>query len=118
MTPTCASEGHRYVKNQLNQDECAYCGLLKTTVEAIENKLKQDRRDDLLKQCPSEQIRVIWSEMKELKRLFENGCGDANEELRREELFNKFERIDILFGRESTLDKAIIYYLDHQNENN
>ncbi len=44
--------------------------------------------------------------------IFESGCNDANEEKRREKLFNKFERIDILFGRESTLDKAMIYYLD------
>ena len=66
---------------------------------------------------PSEQIREIWSEMKELKRLFENGCQSANDEIRREELFNKFERIDILFGRESTLDKAIIFYQDQKYEN-
>lgn len=67
-----------------------------------------------MSKIPSEQIREIWSEMKELKRLFENGCGDANEEIRREELFNKFERIDILFGHESTLDKAIIYFIDKE----
>lgn len=66
---------------------------------------------------PSEEIREIWSEMKELKRLFENGCNSANDELRREELFNKFERIGILFGRESTLEKAIIYFLDQAYEN-
>lgn len=62
----------------------------------------------------SEEIRKIWDEMKELKRLREelvvSGWGEQGR--RRSDLENKFEDIEILFGHESSLSKAIIYYLD------
>jgi len=61
---------------------------------------------------PSEQIRDIWDEMKELKRIYENHEPINSERCR--ELALKYEEIEILFGHESTLSKAIIYYLDNQ----
>ena len=53
---------------------------------------------------PQEEIREIWAEMKEMKW--------KEQEPRLQELRDKFEEIEILFGHESTLDKAIIYYLN------
>ena len=55
-----------------------------------------------------EEIKKIWEEMKELKRLRGEGRGWQVPELE-----EKFEEVDILFGHESTLSKAIIYYLDN-----
>ena len=56
-----------------------------------------------------EEIRKIWQEMKQLKRFQEDGGGyDIN----RTELEEKYEEIDTLFGHESTLSKAIIYFLN------
>lgn len=59
---------------------------------------------------PSENIRVIWQEIKELKRLYEEPCASNTERLNC--LSDKYENIDILFGHEESLLKAIIYYLD------
>jgi len=59
---------------------------------------------------PSEQIRKIWDEMKELKRIYENHRPINSERCR--ELQDKFENIETLFGHESTLVKAVIYYLN------
>lgn len=53
---------------------------------------------------PQEEIRKIWAEMKRAKSL-----EDFPE---KEKLQKKFEEIEILFGHESTLSKAIIYYLN------
>ena len=67
---------------------------------------------------PSEEIRIIWEEIKELNRLRESNFAAviSTESLKRmkrtEELEKKYENIEILFGHESTLSKAIIYYLD------
>jgi len=61
---------------------------------------------------PSEEIRLIWQEMKEKERLFKSE-NDWNSK-RYNELAEKFEDVDILFGHESTLDKAIIYFLDQR----
>ena len=56
---------------------------------------------------PQVQIRDIWDEMKELKRYRNHqSCGSV------EGLEEKYEEIDTLFGHESTLSKAIIYYLN------
>lgn len=52
---------------------------------------------------PSEKIRVIYDEMKQ-NRL------DYHEEM---PVDNKFDSINALFGNESKLLKAIIYYLDN-----
>ena len=60
---------------------------------------------------PQEEIREIWMEMKELKRCREQGIeGYCNEKYC--ELESKYEEIETLFGHESTLSKAIIYYLN------
>ncbi len=59
---------------------------------------------------PTEEIRKIWEEMKELKRLRENGKN-----WQKPELEEKYENIEILFGHESTLSKAIIYYMDEKH---
>jgi hypothetical protein len=64
---------------------------------------------------PSQEIRKIWEEMQKLKfmqgrepnQLMENRW--YREKAKLEE---KYEETNILFGRESTLSKAIIYYLD------
>lgn len=63
---------------------------------------------------PSEQIRKIWEEMKELKRIIEIGNPHSNNfwTKRRGELEEKYENVENLFGHESTLLKAIIYYED------
>ena len=65
---------------------------------------------------PSQKIREIWDEMKELKRLRENPVID---EVKNTITFDdkicdlslKYEEVDTLFGHESTLSKAIIFYL-------
>jgi len=62
---------------------------------------------------PSQEIREIWQEMKELGRLMDRQCCGGDLE-RREFLSTKFENVDILFGRESTLSKAIIFYEDQK----
>lgn len=63
---------------------------------------------------PQEKIREIWDEMKELKRLTENGNpeGDGFKASRTGYLEKKYEEIETLFGHESTLSKAIIYYIN------
>lgn len=62
---------------------------------------------------PSEQIREIWMEMKELKRLTGGGWYESDvSQLKYDKLLNKYKDVEILFGHESTLDKAIIYYLE------
>ena len=58
----------------------------------------------------AEQIREIWEEMKELKRYRETHTSIST---RGEFLEDKYEDIDTLFGHESTLSKAIIYYLNN-----
>lgn len=64
---------------------------------------------------PKEEIRKIWEEMKELKNLREvplyEYLGRSYYE-KKEYLEEKYENIETLFGHESTLSKAIIYYLD------
>jgi len=65
-------------------------------------------------EMPSIKIREIWDEMKELKRLNETGekFKNYNNLTRKNELELKFEEIETLFGHESTLLKAMIYFLD------
>jgi|GEM_PF-6372621 len=67
---------------------------------------------------PSEEIRKIWEEMKALKRMIEQGLSElyyANgKKYVRNKLERKYEEIEILFGHESTLSKAIIFYLDNK----
>lgn len=58
---------------------------------------------------PSEDINYIWREMKLLKRLREEMVQTEQKAL----LEDKYTDIEILFGHESTLSKAIIYHLDH-----
>lgn len=60
---------------------------------------------------PQEHIREIWEEMKELKRLRDD-CAHL---MRRAVLEKKYSEIEILFGREGTLEKAIIYYLNQKH---
>lgn len=64
-----------------------------------------------------EEIIKIWEEMNLLERLM-SGIWYANEGengkfpiKKQVELENKYKEIEILFGHESTLSKAIIYYL-------
>jgi len=69
---------------------------------------------------PSEEIREIWQEMKELKRLRENPVVDKEKNTitfddKIGDLSVKYEDIDTLFGHESTLNKAMIYYLDQKH---
>jgi hypothetical protein len=59
---------------------------------------------------PSEKIREIWMEIKSLKRMQEDGGGYDNG---RGDLEEKYDEVEGLFGHESTLSKAIIYYLDN-----
>ena len=59
---------------------------------------------------PSEKIREIWMELKSLKRMQEDGGGYDNG---RGDLEEKYDEVEGLFGHESTLSKAIIYYLDN-----
>lgn len=59
---------------------------------------------------PSEEIRKIWEEIKELKR--NEPPRDRFAENRLSHLSKKYENIEILFGHESSLNKAIIFYLD------
>lgn len=59
----------------------------------------------------AEQIKEIQQEIKELKRLKYWGIKSP----RRTQLESKFEEIETLFGHESTLDKAIIYFIS-QND--
>lgn len=64
---------------------------------------------------PSEEIRKIWAEMKILKIMRERSPMElikAGYDRRKDELENKYEELDTLFGHESTLLKAIIFYLD------
>jgi len=68
----------------------------------------------------SEEIRKIWEEMKELKKFREGNThytcyGDSILCKRKEELEEKYEDIETLFGHESTLSKAIIYYMDEKH---
>lgn len=60
---------------------------------------------------PQEEIREIWEEMKELKRMREIQLWD-NGYIKRKQLESKYEEVETLFGHESTLSKAIIYYLN------
>jgi len=63
---------------------------------------------------PQEEIRKIWAEMKKLKRMREgNFTIEEYENEERNRLENKYSNIEILFGHESTLSKAIIYYLQN-----
>jgi len=64
------------------------------------------------KESPEDKIREIWEEMKEAKRMKEKGI-DTYDNPRYMELENKYENVEILFGHESTLSKAIIYYLQN-----
>ena len=65
---------------------------------------------------PSETIREIWQEVKELQRLRKDGCGNnITTERKLFLLEDKYENIEILFGHENTLLKALIYYLDNRN---
>ncbi len=64
---------------------------------------------------PSEQIREIWQELKELKRFY--GFQMDPEEFKKNQarhdyLQEKYESVITLFGAESTLSIAQIYYLD------
>jgi hypothetical protein len=66
---------------------------------------------------PSNKIRVIWQEMKELRNMREgkiiSDIGNQTDfEKRMLSLEKKFEEIEIMFGNDSTLSKAIVYYLD------
>ncbi|MFA5696570.1 MAG: hypothetical protein WC917_03960 [Bacilli bacterium] len=61
---------------------------------------------------PQEEIRKIWEEMKELKYLNQSKLVITRD--RREELSIKFEEVETLFDHESTLSKAIIYYLNQK----
>jgi hypothetical protein len=79
--------------------------------------VQKDREEDLKKQLPSEQIRVICDEMKWLKRIQKEGSTDPSVNRRYADLFDKYEKIDILFGREESLLKAIIFYLDQVGKN-
>ena len=63
----------------------------------------------------SEKIRKIWQELKELKRSRESGIK-AYDNPRYMELERKYEEVDILFGHESSLNKAIIYYLSEHEK--
>jgi hypothetical protein len=60
---------------------------------------------------PSEKIRKIWDEMKKVKRLRESGIA-AYDNVEYTMLERKYEEVETLFGHESTLSKAIIFYLD------
>lgn len=62
---------------------------------------------------PSEEIREIWEELKSLKRMQSFGNITPS----RTRLENRYENIEILFGHESTLEKATIYYLDERFKN-
>jgi hypothetical protein len=66
----------------------------------------------------SYEIREIWQEMKELRNMREgkiiSDIGNQTDfEKRMLSLEKKFEEIEILFGNEATLSKAIIYYLSN-----
>jgi hypothetical protein len=64
---------------------------------------------------PMEQISGIWREIKEMKRLQSLPYELAyDSEQRLNELQNRYEEVEVEFGKESTLDKAIIYYLNQQ----
>lgn len=63
---------------------------------------------------PADQIRLIWQDLKQLDRLQKNPINTEADRVLLSFLFEKFERVNILFGHESTLDRAIIYYLDQQ----
>ena len=70
---------------------------------------------------PSEKIRKIWEEMKLMKKMQENPLVDASGKVivfdeKLDNLYKKYNDTEILFGRESTLDKAIIFYLDERYE--
>ena len=60
---------------------------------------------------PQDKIRIIWQEIKALKRMREDGV-DVYDNPLYETLEKKYEEIDTLFGHESTLSKAIIFYLN------
>ena len=69
------------------------------------------------KSLPSNSIRLIWQEMKELRNMREGKIisdisNQADFEKRMFFLEKKYENIETLFGHESTLTKAVIYYLD------
>lgn len=59
---------------------------------------------------PQDEIRKIWEEMKLVKRYQEGKYipGDIEPV----KLVEKYEEIETLFGHESTLSKAIVYYLN------
>ena len=60
-----------------------------------------------------EEIREIWDEMKMMDRYRKDMPNFPEERI---ELEKKYEEIETLFGHESTLSKAIIYYLNKQEE--
>ena len=63
---------------------------------------------------PSDRIRVIWEEMKKLDRMRKGKFSiEEYEKEHKEKLEMKFQEVEILFGHESTLAKAIIYHLDN-----
>lgn len=59
-----------------------------------------------------EEIRKIWEEMKLVKKMHEGNTHQEFDFIKVKKLEQKYENIEILFGHESTLSKAIIYYLD------
>ncbi len=52
MTPTCAQTGHDYIKNKLEQEECRYCGLSKTTIDSMK-KIMQKTSEPMQENWPS-----------------------------------------------------------------
>lgn len=100
--------------------ECKICGICAfphihrtgTSPKDFEQIIEKEK-------LPSEEIREIWDEMKELKRLRENPVVDKERNTitfddKIGDLSVKFDEVDTLFGHESTLLKAIIYYQDKQ----
>lgn len=102
---------------------CKKCGLLYSTIKYLGEDVlgvnvsgTQSRRTPPEPKSPAERIRETWQELKELKRL---GDGEFHEGMTNErytELSEKFEELDILFGKEDSLLKAIIYYLNNHGK--
>lgn len=68
---------------------------------------------------PSQRIREIWQEMKELKRMRDGEVIPMESikegwDRRKAELERKYQEVEILFGHESTLNKATVYFLDER----
>lgn len=71
--------------------------------------------------CPSQEIRKIWDEMKFVKHYRENNQSsnfDPKQDDRFDELCEKFEGVDILFGKENLLLKATIFWFDEMAKSN